>query len=209
MERASKGQPRRRPKRESGRQIFQAILGATNLLLNEDERVTTHRIAERAGVSIGSLYRYFQDRNAILAELVRSKETWAQGQAADWANRSEGLPLEQVVQRLVDAAMEETAAQRGARRSMVLELPPSLYQKSRRAKALAFEALIAGHLVRFEGLDPQAAQRCGFQVYHGVDGIIRAAVVDCPERLQDPLFRKSTAAMVLALVHANSAPPST
>jgi AcrR family transcriptional regulator len=35
------------------------------------ERLTTNRVAEKAGVSIGSLYQYFPDREALVAEVRR------------------------------------------------------------------------------------------------------------------------------------------
>lgn len=48
-----------------------AILSATfQILESEGEaRLTTNRIAERAGVSIGTLYQYFRDKEAILAAM--------------------------------------------------------------------------------------------------------------------------------------------
>jgi AcrR family transcriptional regulator len=35
--------------------------------------LTTNRIAERAGVSIGTLYRYFANKEAILIEMARAQ----------------------------------------------------------------------------------------------------------------------------------------
>ena len=48
-----------------------AILEATFQILDGDglSKLTTSRIAERAGVSIGTLYQYFPDREAILAAM--------------------------------------------------------------------------------------------------------------------------------------------
>lgn len=63
--------PRRNPKQARAQATVDAILAATFQLLEEEgeSRVTTNRIAERAGVSIGTLYQYFKDRDAILAAM--------------------------------------------------------------------------------------------------------------------------------------------
>jgi AcrR family transcriptional regulator len=48
-----------------------AIIQACKLILAEEgvERLTTNRIAEVAGVTVGSLYQYFPNKEAILANL--------------------------------------------------------------------------------------------------------------------------------------------
>jgi AcrR family transcriptional regulator len=75
---------RRNPKQARAQATVDAILAATfELLETEGEaRLTTNRIAERAGVSIGTLYQYFSNRDAILtamgerqAEALRQKVT--------------------------------------------------------------------------------------------------------------------------------------
>lgn len=62
---------RRNPKQARAQATVDAILAATfQLLESEGEgRLTTNRIAERAGVSIGTLYQYFKDRDDILAAM--------------------------------------------------------------------------------------------------------------------------------------------
>lgn len=62
---------RRNPKQARAQATVDAILSATfQLLESEGEgRLTTNRIAERAGVSIGTLYQYFKDRDDILAAM--------------------------------------------------------------------------------------------------------------------------------------------
>ena len=47
--------------------------------------LNTNAIAQRAGVSVGSLYQYFPNKEAILAELIREKR----GQLLDWMQQAE------------------------------------------------------------------------------------------------------------------------
>ena len=68
---ASAANRRRSPKQLRSRAIVDAIVQAgRELLANEGaSSLTTNRIAERAGVSIGSLYRYFPNKDAVLAAI--------------------------------------------------------------------------------------------------------------------------------------------
>lgn len=62
---------RRVPNQSRARLTVDSIVQAAQQLLDEDgpHALTTRRIAERAGVSIGSLYQYFPNREAIVAQL--------------------------------------------------------------------------------------------------------------------------------------------
>ena len=65
--------PRKSPRQERSRATVEAILEATtDILIRQGAgRLTTNRIAERAGVNIASLYQYFPGKEAIVAELRR------------------------------------------------------------------------------------------------------------------------------------------
>ncbi len=62
---------RKLPQQERSRETVRAILdGATRVLSREGyDRASTNRIAEVAGVSIGSVYQFFPNKEAIFAAL--------------------------------------------------------------------------------------------------------------------------------------------
>src|SRR5215831_1801804 len=62
---------RRRPKQRRAQHTVDAILDAVVRVLKREgvQGVTTNRIAEVAGVSIGSVYQYFPDKQAIFVAL--------------------------------------------------------------------------------------------------------------------------------------------
>lgn len=62
---------RKRPQQARSNQLVEAVLdAAVQVLMREGaQRFTTARVAERAGVSVGSLYQYFPNKAAILFRL--------------------------------------------------------------------------------------------------------------------------------------------
>ena len=72
MPRKPSTEPRKRPQQERSRIAVEAILEATTRILTEEgyEKANTNRIAERAGVSIGSLYQYFPNKESLMNALM-------------------------------------------------------------------------------------------------------------------------------------------
>lgn len=62
---------RRKPRQDRAQATVEAILEAAFQILEADGMagLTTNHVAERAGVSIGTLYQYFANRDAILLAL--------------------------------------------------------------------------------------------------------------------------------------------
>ena len=67
--------PRKSPSQQRSAVLVDAIVeGAIRVLLKDGYgALTTIRVAERAGVSVGSLYQYFPNKQAIVAEIVRRR----------------------------------------------------------------------------------------------------------------------------------------
>jgi AcrR family transcriptional regulator len=64
---------RRTPKQARSRAACEAIVEAAAQILEQGgaDALTTNAVAERAGVSIGTLYQYFPDKQAILVAAAR------------------------------------------------------------------------------------------------------------------------------------------
>jgi AcrR family transcriptional regulator len=63
--------PRKTPQQARSRQTREDILEATAHLLNRNPfgEVSTNHIAKKTGISIGTLYMYYPNKDAILADL--------------------------------------------------------------------------------------------------------------------------------------------
>lgn len=99
--------PRKRPRQARAQATWDAIVEAAAQLLAERGLglLTTNAVAERAGVSIGSLYQYFPNRDALMVALIERQQA-RQGDALAAAFASGPAPtLRGTVTRLVRAAM--------------------------------------------------------------------------------------------------------
>ena len=63
--------PRNTPQQARSKQTREDILEATAHLLNRKpfDEVSTNHIAKKTGISIGTLYKYYPNKDAILADL--------------------------------------------------------------------------------------------------------------------------------------------
>ena len=108
--------PRRRPSQERSRDRVERILDATAALLGDTpvDKITTAAIAEEAGVPIGSVYQYFPNKLAVLAELARRVMEQVDLKTASLIAEDFGvLPWDQAIDRAIDATIQGYAEQPG------------------------------------------------------------------------------------------------
>jgi AcrR family transcriptional regulator len=72
-----RARPRKQPRQARARHTVEAIIEASARILEEQGHggFTTNAVAELAGVSIGTLYQYFPDKDALLGALIARETT--------------------------------------------------------------------------------------------------------------------------------------
>ena len=66
---------RKRPQQQRAKMIVESILEGTQKCISENGvlQLTTPKISEKSGVSVGSIYQYFENKEQIVAELLLRK----------------------------------------------------------------------------------------------------------------------------------------
>ena len=105
-------EPRKLPKQARARATFDAVIEAAARILEADEMdaLTTNHIADRAGVSIGSLYQYFPSREVIVQQLIRRERAALAAGLQAVANRAGGKDWPTALAALIDAAVAHQLA---------------------------------------------------------------------------------------------------
>lgn len=116
-----KGLPRKRPTRSDSRAIVDAVIEATSEL--PAEKVSMRILAERAGVGVASIYRYFPTKQAIYAEISRRL---LERFVADVDQiLASDPPIDQAIRRICAAAVTGQGANMSMRRTLNLDVPPA------------------------------------------------------------------------------------
>src|SRR3954466_10116872 len=95
--------PRKAAAQERSKATVDAILQATARILVKEgyDRASTNRIAEAAGVSIGSLYQYFPSKEALVATLIERHMDEMMAIVRDAMVDLSAVPLEHAARELV------------------------------------------------------------------------------------------------------------
>lgn len=167
---------------------------------------TTNAVAERAGVSIGTLYQYFADKGALLRALAERHMALTIAEVAK-ALRDEGeAPLEQRIRTIVRAIVHAFHGRQRARKAVVQAVLAQGMAIETMAPVAAFIAQPGA--TPAHGLARLTAEQ-QFVVSRALMGTIRAAVLEEAPFLKSRAFEDELVRLVLSYVGSASKPTTT
>lgn len=175
---------RRTPRQGRSRVTVDVLLDATaQVLVSEGyDAASTNRIARRAGVSVGSIYQYFANKEALVHALAeRHLQRMLQIVLAHLASDGERT-IAALTARTVRGLVAAHAAEPALHRVLAEQAPVDVVRRMRRAaeQALAADMVARRRAGENRVEDPDVA---AFIVVAAIDEAIRSAVLDRPELL--------------------------
>jgi AcrR family transcriptional regulator len=180
MARKTLTSPRKQASQARSRATVDALVEATARILVREgfDAASTNRIAELAGVSVGSLYQYFPSKEALVAAVIdrhhREIMQVVRGALAEVASE----PLEPAVRKLVAVAIEAHRVDPKLHRVLTEQIPrtgrlENVETFSRQNYAL-FRAYLEGHRDEVRAMDLELA---AFVCVTSIEALTHTAVL--------------------------------
>lgn len=189
-------EPKRRiPRQARAAETVDAILEAAAQVLEAGGlgAFTTNAVAERAGVSIGTLYQYFADKDALMQAIAEREMKATFARIAATLGDEGHATREERVRGVVRAVINAFGGRTRARKAVVQTV------LSRGGGAL-FHAAVADFLAR-NSLDLMTEEQ-SFVVSRAVMGAIRAAVLEERPFLKSRNFEDELVRLILSYLSA-------
>jgi AcrR family transcriptional regulator len=184
--------PRKTATQERARVTVDALVEATARILVKEgfDKASTNRIAEQAGVSVGSLYQYYPSKEALVAAVIdRHNDEIMQVVTAVFAEVA-SLPVDEAVRRLVAVAIEAHQIDPRLHRVLAEQIPRTgrladVEAFGRQTYAL-FRAYLAAHSDELRVADLEMA---AFVSVTAIEALAHTAVLNSPKALPDDTVR--------------------
>lgn len=136
--------PRKQPRQPRAEATCAAILAAAaRILTSAPERLNTNFIARTAGISIGSFYRYFPGKEAVLAAMIAKMRAEMLADVTGALAAADDLTLQEALPRIIAASLAhhraDPALSRALERAQTL-LPPDPESAAMQARLAAIIA---------------------------------------------------------------------
>lgn len=204
QKKATKNSTRRRPTQWRARQTVEAVLDAVIRILKREGTgaVTTNRIAEVAGVSIGSLYQYFPDKRAIFVALherhIEQIDRLVERTLVEFA----AAPLDELMRALVEAMVDAHTSDPKLFEMMQAEVPHRADGTRDFTERLHGAFLLAISARRHELKRHPDLKKVAFVVAQMVDALSHGAALKRPKGMSLAEAKAETVRAVVAYLRA-------
>lgn len=188
MARKPATKPRKQATQERSRATVDALVEATARILVKEgfDKASTNRIAETAGVSVGSLYQYFPSKESLVVAVIERHQQELMQVVSDVLAEVATLPMEKAVRKLVAAAVAAHRVDPKLHRVLAEQLPrtgrlENVETFNREAYSL-FHGYLKAHADEIRAIDLDLA---AFVCVTSIEALTHTAVLHHSEFLSD------------------------
>jgi AcrR family transcriptional regulator len=192
--------PRKAPVQDRSRETVEVILKATARVLVDVgyDRASTNKVAEVAGVSVGSLYRYFPSKEALVAALIERHVQEMLDVCETKLLEMADAPLDVAAREIVRAILRAQSVNPRLHRILIQQVPRVGQLRNVDALQQRFGVLVKAYLDnRKKELRPKNIELAVFMLVRAVEAVAHAAVLENPDLLIDGELADELAQMVL------------
>jgi AcrR family transcriptional regulator len=197
--------PRKEAVQERAKHTVESILQATAHILEKTglDRLNTNQIAEKAGVSIGSLYQYFPSKESIFHRLIeRDLEKKYLGYIDEVFDR-EYDKLDVFIKFAIDQAVQLFDEKKGMRQIFFKYLPRGLTPVIHKIEDQFVEKL-ALQLSKFKELDNSGNLKLkAYMITHLTVGVLHSSLAKGRDDYQESV-REELRIIILSYLNAGS-----
>lgn len=191
--------PRKRPRQQRSKATVDTILEATTRVLKKQgfDGLSTNAVAAQAGVSIGSLYQYFPNKEALCAALIdRHMEDMNAAIFAELTRVAE-MPIAQAARAVVELTIRAHAVDPDLHRVLTEQVPRIGKLARLRELDEICHRMVAGLLAaRKEELAIRDPDLAAFVLVSMIEAVVHRAALLYPARLRDPRLVDETTLVV-------------
>jgi AcrR family transcriptional regulator len=190
---------RRTPTQDRAHQTIEVLLQATAQVLVEVgyARLSTNRVAKRAGVSVGTLYQYFSDKDALVEALARRVAERQLAVIAEQLAHSVDAPLESTVRSLIQGVVEAKRVEPELSQALAAGVPRHGQLDHERSTLRRMTEVVSAALRRRADVRPLNAEIAAFTLVYSTFAVIQGALGDRPELLADDALADSLVELCL------------
>ena len=180
--------PRKLASQERSRSTVDALLEATARVLVKEgyDRASTNRIAEVAGVSIGSLYQYFPSKEALVAAVIDRHTQEVSQMTRNALVKVAARPIEVAAREFVSVAIDAHRVNPKLHGVLSEQIPRVGRLENIEASVREGYALVRGYLeAHRDEIDVADLDLAAFVLVTVVEALTHAAVLRRPDILAD------------------------
>lgn len=198
--------PRKQPTQDRSRATVEAILQATAYILVRDgyARLTTNRVAQRAGVNVASLYQFFPGKEALVAELHRRHIEQGRAAAAAVLAAHQGQSPDRVVRTIVEAGIAAHAVEPELHRVFLEQMPR--IKATRSAASEGFLLAEAKQLLSAWGCPAPDVELAWWMMQTAAHAVVHQAIVERPDDVRSGALAEELVQLIERYLRGKQAP---